>query len=257
MDSTGADAAGFFPQLMDMPPHNEDGVGGAHLYVPWWLAEKKQDFRRGYHMELWGGRGMPGYGFGWNIHELNGRTTDADGSVKPRSGGGYVPNLKEDYRRYYGAVIGLSGRGEMIARKENYCEIDPGVVDKFGIPVLRFHASWSDEEYRQIKHFQTTARELIEAAGGTPLGEMPDKENGYGILAPGRIIHEVGVTRMGADPKSSVLNSNCQAHEVKNLFVADGGPFVSQAHKNPTWTILALAMRTSEYIADARNRLDL
>jgi choline dehydrogenase-like flavoprotein len=59
---------------------------------------------------------------------------------------------------------------------------------------------------------------------------------------------------MGNDPSSSVLNRNCQAHDVKNLFVADGGPFVSQADKNPTWTILALAMRTSEFIAGERKR---
>jgi choline dehydrogenase-like flavoprotein len=51
-----------------------------------------------------------------------------------------------------------------------------------------------------------------------------------------------------------VLDANCRAHDVKNLFVTDGGPFVSQADKNPTWTILALAMRTSEYIAQERKR---
>jgi choline dehydrogenase-like flavoprotein len=55
---------------------------------------------------------------------------------------------------------------------------------------------------------------------------------------------------MGKDPARSVLNEWCQAHEAKNVFVCDGGPFVSQADKNATWTILALAMRTSEYIAD-------
>jgi choline dehydrogenase-like flavoprotein len=70
----------------------------------------------------------------------------------------------------------------------------------------------------------------------------------------GRIIHEVGTTRMGNDPQTSVLNANCQAHDVKNLFVADAGPFVSNAHKNCTWTILALAMRTAEGIAHQRNQ---
>jgi choline dehydrogenase-like flavoprotein len=78
---------------------------------------------------------------------------------------------------------------------------------------------------------------------------MPSKENGYGIAAGGVIIHELGGARMGADPKTSVVNANCQTHEVKNLFVADGAPFTSQADKNPTWTIMALSMRTSEYIA--------
>ncbi|QXD14006.1 GMC family oxidoreductase [Rhodocaloribacter litoris] len=257
MDSTGSDAAGFIPQLVDMPPHNEDGVGGMHIYIPWWLEKARLPFRRGYHIEVWGGRGMPAYGFGSGIHRLNGRLPGPDGRPRPRGGGGYGATLKDDYRRLYGAVIGFSGRGEMIARKENYCEIDPDVVDKYGIPVLRFHVTWSDEEYAQIKHFQETAREIIEAMGGIPLGDMPGKEEGYGILAPGRIIHEVGTTRMGNDPKTSVLNAYCQAHDVKNLFVADAGPFVSQAHKNPTWTIMALAMRTAEYIAAERNRGNL
>jgi choline dehydrogenase-like flavoprotein len=76
----------------------------------------------------------------------------------------------------------------------------------------------------------------------------------YGLLTGGRIIHEVGTTRMGANPTRSVVNANCQAHDVKNLFIADGGPFVSNADKNVTWTILALAMRTSEFIAQARNQ---
>jgi len=81
---------------------------------------------------------------------------------------------------------------------------------------------------------------------------MPTAATNYGLQPGGRIIHEVGVTRMGNDPTRSVLNRNCQAHDVKNLFVADGGPFVSQADKNPTWTILALAWRTADYIVEQR-----
>jgi len=82
------------------------------------------------------------------------------------------------------------------------------------------------------------------------------KRLGIGMVGSGfnakfhLIIHELGGARMGADPKTSVVNSNCQTHEVKNLFVADGAPFTSQADKNPTWTIMALSWRTSEYIAD-------
>jgi choline dehydrogenase-like flavoprotein len=74
---------------------------------------------------------------------------------------------------------------------------------------------------------------------------------------PGRIIHEVGTARMGNDPKTSVLNSNCQAHDVKNLFVADASPFVSQGDKNATWTILALSLRTSEFIISERKKGNL
>jgi choline dehydrogenase-like flavoprotein len=104
---------------------------------------------------------------------------------------------------------------------------------------------------------QDTFREIIHEMGGTPLDAMPSRDQLYGLANGGRIIHEVGAVRMGDDPKTSVLNKNCQAHEVKNLFVADGGPFVSNADKNVTWTILALAMRTSEYIAQERTRLSI
>src|SRR3989442_14285582 len=104
---------------------------------------------------------------------------------------------------------------------------------------------------------QDTFREIIHEMGGTPMGTLPSRERLYGLANGGRIIHEVGATRMGNDPKTSVLNSNCQAHEVKNLFVADGGPFVSNADKNVTWTILALSMRTSEFIAQERSKLSI
>jgi choline dehydrogenase-like flavoprotein len=248
MDSTGTSVSGFIPKLMDSTPHNEDGVGGMHLYTPWWLDNAKLDFPRGYHIELGGGRRMPNAGFGSGIHNF----TSVEVAGQPHAFGGYGKGLKEDYRRLYGATVNFAGRGEMIPNPDSYCEIDPTVVDKWGIPVLRFYYKWSDYELNQVKHMQETFRAIIQEMGGTPTSPMPSKENGYGIAAGGRIIHEVGVTRMGNDPSTSVLNRNCQAHDVKNLFVADGGPLPSQADKNCTWTILALSMRTAEYIAEAR-----
>ena len=248
MDSTGTGVSGFIPKLMDGTPHNEDGVGGMHLYTPWWLDNSKLDFPRGYHIELGGGRRMPNAGFGSGIHNF----TSIEVAGRPHAFGGYGKGLKEDYRRLYGATVNFAGRGEMIPNADSYCEIDPTVVDKWGIPVLRFHYKWSDYELNQVKHMQETFRAIIQEMGGTPTSPMPSKEDGYGIAAGGRIIHEVGVTRMGNDPSTSVLNRNCQAHDVKNLFVADGGPLTSQADKNCTWTILALSMRTATYIAEAR-----
>ena len=248
MDSTGTSVSGFIPKLMDSTPHNEDGVGGMHLYTPWWLDNSKLDFPRGYHIELGGGRRMPNAGFGSGIHNF----TSVDVAGRPHAFGGYGKELKNDYRRLYGATVNFAGRGEMIPNADSYCEIDPTVVDKWGIPVLRFHYKWSDYELNQVKHMQETFRAIIQEMGGTSTSPMPSKEEGYGIAAGGRIIHEVGVTRMGNDPSTSVLNKNCQAHDVKNVFVADGGPLQSQADKNCTWTILALSMRTAEFIADAR-----
>jgi choline dehydrogenase-like flavoprotein len=252
-DSTGLGVRGLIPKMMDMPAHNEDGTGGAHLFMPWWLDNKKLDFPRGYHIELGGGRRMPFAGFGSGIHLYAG----VDGSGRPVNPGGYGKSLKNDYRRFYGATVSFAGRGEMIPNADSYCELDPRVVDKWGIPVLRFSFKFSDHEINQARHMQETFRAIIQEMGGQPLSEMPTRADNYGLENGGRIIHEVGVTRMGKDPKSSVLNSNCQAHDVRNLFVADGGPFVSNPDKNCTWTILALSMRTSEFIAAEVKRLTL
>jgi choline dehydrogenase-like flavoprotein len=248
-DSTGASMGGILPHLVGRKRYNEDGVGGMHVYTPWWLDNKKLDFPRGYHIEYGGGMTMPGYGFGFGMDKVNGKFPGRNG--KQKEAGGYGASLKDDYRYFYGATVGMSGRGEAVAREDNYCEIDPNTVDKYGIPVLRFHYKWSDYEIKQAKHMKETFRELIHKMGGVVTSGGDDgPENDYGLLAPGRIIHEVGTTRMGNDPKKSALNKFSQAHECNNLFVVDGGPFVSQADKNPTWTILALSMRTSEYILD-------
>ena len=247
-DTTGTAVRGFIPKMMNGVPHNEDGASGSHLYMPWWGDNKKLDFPRGYHIELGGGRRMPGFGTLSGVHLYH--TTAGDGGMV--SSGGYGKQLKDDYRRFYGATVGFAGRGEMIPNEDSYCEIDPAVVDRWGIPVLRFHWKWSDYELKQVKHMQETFRAIINEMGGVPMSPMPSAESGYGIEPGGRIIHEVGCVRMGNDPKTSVLNSNCQSHDCKNLFVTDGGPFVTNPDKNVTWTILALAMRTSEYIAAQR-----
>ena len=247
-DSTGASMGGFLPKLVGRKRYNEDGVGGMHVYTPWWLNNKNLDFPRGYHIEYWGGMGMPGYGFGFGMQNLNGKYPGRNGEAK--TGGGYGASLKDDYRYFYGASFGMAGRGEAIAREDNYCEIDPNTVDKFGIPVLRFHYKWSDYEIKQAKHMKETFAEIIHKMGAEITWGQSGPENNYGLENPGNIIHEVGTTRMGNDPKRSVVNKHNQSHDANNLFVVDGGAFVSQADKNPTWTIMALAIRASEYIVD-------
>ncbi|MDB5010181.1 MAG: family oxidoreductase, partial [Mucilaginibacter sp.] len=136
-DSTGASMGGFLPQLLDRKRYNEDGVGSVHIYSPWWLDNKKLDFPRGYHIEYGGGMHMPTYGFMNGMQNLNGLLPGRDGKMK--EAGGFGAGLKDDYRRFYGTQVGMAGRGTAIAREDNYCEIDDNVVDKFGIPVLRFH----------------------------------------------------------------------------------------------------------------------
>ena len=234
-DTPGTRIRAYIPKLAGLPAHNEDGAGGLHLYMPWWLDNRKLDFPRGYHFEFGGGRNMPGYGFMGGIHRAN--------------GGGYGQKLKEDYRRYYGSFVSFAPRGEMIPNAGSYCELDPEAVDRYGIPILRFHWKWSEYETLQMRHAHVTAREIIDRMGGKVLGTMPTRDQDFGIQPGGEIIHEAGTTRMGESPATSVLNRNGQAHEVKNLFVADAGPFVTNPHKNATWTIMALAWRTADFIA--------
>ncbi len=243
-DTTGTDVGGFIPKLVGRTRYNEDGVGGGHVYMPWWLDNAKLDFPRGYHIEVWGGLNQPGAGFMGGIHRYP-------------SGGGWGRQLKDDYRRYWGTTIGFSGRGEMIPNAGSFCEIDPDTKDRWGIPVLRFHWQWTDHEINQVRHMQETFRGLVEAMGGEVFSPMPSKEDGYGIATGGTIIHELGGARMGADPADSVLNAWGQAHEVPNLFVTDGAPFPSQADKNPTWTIMALAWRAADRILELRQRREL
>lgn len=238
---------GYIPALGDGIPHNEDGVGGPHLYMPWWLDNRKLDFPRGYHIEYSSGSGrqMPAFGIMSGIERF------------VLSGGGYGKALKQDYRKHYGAFITFLPRGEMVPNAASYCEIDPVVVDAYGIPVLRFHFRHADHEVGQARHMQETCRQIIDTMGGTAIDAMPTVADNWGLQVGGRTAHEVGVTRMGNDPRTSVLDKYCRAHDVRNLFVADGGPFVSNPDKNVTWTILALSMRTSEFIVEARRRGDL
>jgi choline dehydrogenase-like flavoprotein len=247
MDTVGADGSvGFLPILMDLPPHNCDGTGGMHLYMPWWnyqkQAKNQMPFARGYHIEFGGGRRMPGPGSGHGSEAI--------------LGGGYGLELKRGIRKLYGAFVSFSCRGEMIPNKDSYCEIDPQVVDQWGIPVLKFHFKWTDDEILMAKHARETFEEIIRAAGGEVLTNF-GPENNWGISTGGEVIHEVGTTKMGDDPRTSVLNAYCQAWDCKNLFVTDGAPFASNADKNPTLTILALAWRTSEYIADQVRKKNL
>ncbi len=239
-DSTGAGGTAFIPDLMNRKMFNEDGVSGFHVYTPWWLDNRKLDFARGYHIEMGGGIRMPKYGFGFDTNTIN--------KFFDLPIGGYGHKLREEIQKYYGATIHLAGRGESIPLESNYCEIDPSVVDEFGIPVLRFNYNWTDQEVNQARHMQMTFDEIFYNMGGQRIGETPGSKEKYGLLDPGMIIHEVGTTRMGSNPKNSVTNAFEQLHDAQNVFVVDGGPFVSQADKNPTWTILALSWRTSEYI---------
>ena len=246
MDTVGSGVSGQIPLLESLPPLNEDAADGGQMYVPWWLYGDqhagKMGFARGYHVEFGGGKRMPGHGTGAGIEWL--------------TGGSYGAKFKQDVRRYWGSFVYFDGRGEMIPNDQSYCEIDPAVKDRWGIPVLRFHWKWSDHELCQAAHMQRTFADIISAMGGR-LRDPPKTDGAKAIAPGGSIIHEVGGAIMGSDPKTSVTNSWCQTWDVDNLFVADGAVFASNADKNPTLTIMALAWRASDHILERMRRREL
>ncbi|MDR3402830.1 MAG: GMC family oxidoreductase [Chthoniobacter sp.] len=245
MDSVGASVGGQIPALENLPPHNEDGAGGPHLYIPWWLYKEqlagKLNFPRGYHVEFNGSRPMPG-----------GRNPLSDDLAR----GAYGTKFKEEARRYYGSQVGYTVRGDMIPNENSFAELDPEVKDKWGIPVLRWHWRWSDHEINMADHGVKTFAAMIEAMGGTVHSRkgLSGKE---AIEGGGKVIHEVGGAIMGDDPKKSVCNSHNQMWDVKNLFLCDGAPFASDADKNPTLTIMALAWRAGDYIIEQARKGNL
>jgi choline dehydrogenase-like flavoprotein len=142
--------------------------------------------------------------------------------------------------------IGLAGFGEVLARHENFVEIDPsGTVDAWGIPVLKITMGWSENEMNMIPDMANSAAEMMEAAGAKNVRPFMVKNR-----VPGYGIHEMGTARMGSDPKTSVLNQFCQSHDIENLFVMDASSFVSSGCQNPTLTIMALAVRSTDYLMD-------
>src|SRR5580704_8873393 len=162
---------------------------------------------------------------------------------------GFGSDFKARVRSFYTVGVGMTARAEMLSRFENYAEIDPnGVVDAWGIPVLKIHAQHSDNEREMARDAGECSAEILQAAGAVVL------QTGGNMTVPGRIIHELCTARMGDDPKRSVLNKFNQSWDVKNLFVTDGAAFVSSACQNPTLTILALTMRACDYAADEYKR---
>jgi choline dehydrogenase-like flavoprotein len=209
-------------------PEARDGRGGRGIvggsgYVPRCqnLGKKDKNYLRGYAYDFYTG-GTP--------------------DIR------YYPTWGEELQRQYNSCRGAgftgSVMGEVLPRYENYVSIDKSVVDAWGIPVLNFRARYGENEFSMAKDAVDTIAEVCRAAGFEVLHKN-DKMN-----PPGYSIHELGTCRMGDNPKTSVLNKWNQSHDIKNLFVVDGSSFVTGGTQNPTLTILALAMRAAEYLAE-------
>jgi choline dehydrogenase-like flavoprotein len=221
----GPGVTGLVKDLIGKPRTLDDGRPGG-FYLPRFrnLTGTRSDFIRGYGFEGESGSTM------FPEHAI---------SIP-----GFGKSFKKEIRDHAAAYISMGGFGEVLPRYENYVDLDPQVKDAWGVPVLRFHMNFGDNEKKMVADMNASAKEMFEEAGIQVIGS--DKE----MLTPGWSIHELGTARMGTDAKKSVVNQFQQSHDVRNLFVVDGSSHVSASCQNPTWTIMALCWRSCDYLAD-------
>jgi choline dehydrogenase-like flavoprotein len=235
MEHLDAKAQGYLPDLSFFTPYEGDGIGGSHILIPWFGYERpgaKFDFVRGFHIEPSARLGMRP-------------------DKNPKGFAGFGKDFKREVRRWYGTRVRLSVHGESLPSPQKFVELDKEVVDKWGVPVLKIHHPFDDNDRNMFKFIRQTFEEILTAAKAVDitLPEIPEK--------PGASIHEMGTAHMGSDPRTSVLNQFNQSWDVKNLFVTDGAAFTSGSHKNPTNHIMALAWRASEYMLEEMRKGNL
>jgi choline dehydrogenase-like flavoprotein len=174
---------------------------------------------------------------GWHIALHSGIRAPVEMALISRTWG---TQLKDYMRNTFGHSAGIAIGGEQLPDERNCIGLDPVVRDDYGMPVPRINFKLRENDRLISKEMKKNLREIIDAAGAT--------EVHYKYNKPGGEAHNYGGCRMGNDPKSSVLNSFCQSHDVPNLFVVDASCFVTTGAANPSLTIQAIAVRASEYI---------
>ncbi len=228
----GPGARGFLPMLRGRDVTNDDGRPTG-LYIARFrnISDKHPNFVRGYGFQGASGcSAFPSYA----------------ASLE-----GFGASFKARVREQYPTPINIGAFGEVLSRYENQVDLDPTVKDAWGIPALRFNYTFGENERAMARDMADTAEEMLKAAGCEDIRVTRD------YLTEGWSIHELGTARMGVDPKTSVTNAFGQTHDVKNLFIVDGSIFVSAGCQNPTWTILALAWRASDYALEEARRGNL
>jgi choline dehydrogenase-like flavoprotein len=226
-------AVGYIERLLGTKVLNEDGVGEAGEIVNIYYDHPSTKFARGYKFDLVSGPvQIPSF------------MADVPGFGK---------NYREEVRRIYPAMVYFGTTGEMLANDKTYVDLDPEARDEFGLPKARMHLEWTENEFAMARDMREKSKALIEAAGGKVLGFRREGEN----LKPefdGENL--VGTARMGDDPRTSVLNRYNRSHDVRNLWVLDGASFTSISEKNPTLTVVAVAIRASDYLAEAMRKME-
>lgn len=245
MDTPAYSVTAQVPQLENLPAFHDEGVTLYHVHTPWWLSREQAaghlGFARGYQIEYWGGRRMPEFEDMAGLAQLSGR---------------FGVDLHRDMRRLYGSVVSMSGRGEMLPNAHSFCDLDPNVKDRWGLPVLRFHWAWGPEELAQMQHVKRTLVDVFHTMGARIQSDI-ERPVERSMRPGGSTVHEAGACRMGSDRRRAVLDGFGRTWDVPNLYVADAAAFASCPHKNPTLTIMALAWRGADHLAQALRRRDL
>jgi choline dehydrogenase-like flavoprotein len=225
----GSGATGIMPGHED---HVQLGNRPNGIYVPRFrnIKEKHPDFLRGYGFQGGGSR------------EDWGRGSEMEG---------FGADFKHALREPGPWRFTFSGFGECLPNPENRMELNKNQVDAWGIPTMNIRHKWRENEMALFKDSQVTAAEMLDAAGAKDIALRTT------ALHPGEGIHEMGSARMGRDPKTSVLNSWNQAHDVKNLFVTDGSFMVSSGCQNPSLTYMAMTARACDYAVTQMKRGEL
>lgn len=226
---------GFLPELVNGPVHDDSGIGGEHIYMPRFNHRdgRKRDYVRGYGMQFWGCGAQAGADYAKALP-------------------GFGLNLKKAVKQRYPALVALHPYGETLGRRENRITVDASKTDQYGVPLLHIDYKIGENEHKMAAEMYDTAEQILRAAKA----EILPFNRGW-LDTAGSAIHEHGTCRMGEDPKQSALNGFCQMHEVKNVFVPDGSSFTTASEKNPTITILALAWRSTDYLAAEMKRGNL
>jgi choline dehydrogenase-like flavoprotein len=223
---------GFAPDLMGGKIYNDDGIGGAHMYMPRFnhADGRKRDYIRGFGCQFW----------------YTGAQTDLSWA---KSLPGFGADFKKSVKQRYPAVLALHPFGESIPKAENRITVKGSPLDSYGVPIARIAYTTGENERRMAKEMYDTTLEILHAAKAEILPYDLNQ-----MEPNGSAIHEHGTCRMGADPKRSALTGFCQMHDVKNVFVIDGSAFTTASEKNPTLTILALAWRATDHMAEEMQR---
>jgi len=176
---------------------------------------------------------------------------DRDDWTRGLTAPGFGAGFKNSLRKPGQWRMGMGGFGECLPAHGNFVEIDKEQVDAWGIPTLRINCQWGENERAMSRDISLQAAEMLAAAGAR---EITVNQS---ITPPGRGIHEMGTARMGRDPKTSVLNANNQAHDVRNLFVSDGACMTSSSCVNPSLTYMALTARACDYAVSKMKKGEL